>query len=114
LFFIFTGILCPIRHPSDLPNHPALAYAYRSKALRTMTEAIEEKLHKERVILWRARNLHRQFLGDSTWMPCGKVETAEDKFIFEPQQPVAASVSVATKLDNHIELSASGDSQKVT
>jgi hypothetical protein len=48
-----------------------------------MTLAIEEKLRKERVLLWRARNLHRQFLGDSSWVPCGKVETVEDRYIFE-------------------------------
>lgn len=51
-----------------------------------MTLAVEEKLRKERVLLWRARNLHRQFLGDACWMPCGKVETLEDRFIFEPRR----------------------------
>jgi hypothetical protein len=73
-----------------------------------MTEAIEEKLRKERVLLWRARNLHRQFLGDSTWMPCGNVETSEDRFIFEPHQAVASA------LDNLSGLPAFGDNQKHT
>lgn len=76
-------ILCPLKQPSELPDHPAMSQPYRSKALLTMTLAIEEKLRKERILLWRARNLHRQFLGDSSWMPCGKVETVEDRYIFE-------------------------------
>ncbi|KAL1967529.1 hypothetical protein VTN77DRAFT_3044 [Rasamsonia byssochlamydoides] len=78
-------ILCPLKHPSELPNHPAMSQPYKSKALWTMTRAIEEKLRKERALLWRARNLHRLFLGDSNWMPCGKVETPEDRYIFEPR-----------------------------
>jgi hypothetical protein len=82
---VFPEILCPLKHPSELPNHPAMSQPYKSKALWTMTRAIQAKLRKERILLWRARNLHRQFLGDSTWMPCGKVETPEDRFIFEPR-----------------------------
>lgn len=50
-----------------------------------MTAAIEEKLRAERALLWRARNLHRQFLGDGGWMPCGVFETPGDRWIFEPR-----------------------------
>lgn len=50
-----------------------------------MTTAVEEKLRAERTLLWRARNLHRQFLGDGGWMPCGVFETPEDRWIFEPR-----------------------------
>lgn len=50
-----------------------------------MTAAVEEKLRAERALLWRARNLHRQFLGDGGWMPCGVFETPEDRWIFEPR-----------------------------
>lgn len=49
-----------------------------------MTQAIELKLRQERALLWQARNLHRQFLGDGTWTPCGFFETSEDRLIFEP------------------------------
>ncbi|OXV10332.1 hypothetical protein Egran_01908 [Elaphomyces granulatus] len=86
-------LLCPLKHPSELPTHPSMAHPYRSKALRTMTLAIEEKLRKERALLWRARNLHRQFLGDACWMPCGKVETPEDRYIFEPRRANDGSTS---------------------
>ncbi|KAL4789883.1 RXT2-like protein [Aspergillus venezuelensis] len=77
--------LCPLKHPSELPTHPSLSHAYTSKALLLMTQAIETKLRQERALLWRARNLHRQFLGDGPWAPCGLFETSEDRFIFEPQ-----------------------------
>ncbi|KAL4896374.1 RXT2-like protein [Aspergillus ambiguus] len=77
--------LCPLKHPSELPSHPSLSHAYTSKSLLNMTQAIEAKLRQERALLWRARNLHRQFLGDASWMPCGAVETSEDRWIFEPR-----------------------------
>ncbi|PWY83316.1 hypothetical protein BO94DRAFT_520137 [Aspergillus sclerotioniger CBS 115572] len=79
------NFLCPLKHPSELPTHPSLSHAYTSKALLHMTQAIEAKLRQERALLWRARNLHRQFLGDSSWMPSGAVETSEDRSIFEPR-----------------------------
>ncbi|KAJ9317266.1 hypothetical protein DTO271D3_2556 [Paecilomyces variotii] len=78
-------LLCPIKHPSELPTHPSMSQPYTSKALKTMATAIERKLWQERNLLWRARNLHRLFLGDSAWMSCGQVETPEDKFLFEPR-----------------------------
>lgn len=60
-----------------------MSQPYKSKALKTMTKAIERKLWQEKQLLWRARNLHRIFLGDSRWMPCGKVETPDDRYLFE-------------------------------
>lgn len=62
-----------------------MSHPYTSKALWDMTRAIEVKLRQERVLLWRARNLHRQFLGDADWIPCGLVETPEDRLLFEPK-----------------------------
>lgn len=50
-----------------------------------MIEAVKEKLRKERALLANSHNLHRQLLGDSVWMPCGYVESEEDKFIFQPR-----------------------------
>lgn len=50
-----------------------------------MTLAVEEKLRQERALLWRARNLHRKFLGDGGWMPCGLLESPDDRYIFEPK-----------------------------
>ncbi|KAJ5660789.1 uncharacterized protein N7484_000161, partial [Penicillium longicatenatum] len=84
----FSGIaletlLCPLKHPSELPTHPSLSQAYTSQALEQMAGAVEEKLRQEKALLWRARNLHRQFLGDAGWMPCGAVEAPEDRYIFE-------------------------------
>ncbi|KAJ5909084.1 hypothetical protein N7495_001766 [Penicillium taxi] len=86
----FSGIaletlLCPLKHPSELSTHPSLSQAYSSQALEQMTKKVEEKLRQERALLWRARNLHREFLGDIGWMPCGAVETPEDRYIFDPR-----------------------------
>lgn len=81
----FVALLCPLKHPSELPSHPSLSHPYTSNALEQMTRAVETKLRQERALLWRARNLHQQFLGDACWMPCGAIETAEDRWIFEPK-----------------------------
>ncbi|KAJ5160584.1 uncharacterized protein N7482_007588 [Penicillium canariense] len=86
----FSGIaletlLCPLKHPSELPNHPSLSQPYTSQALEQMTIAVEDKLRQEKALLWRARNLHRQFLGDGGWMPCGIMESLDDRYIFEPR-----------------------------
>lgn len=83
--FRSTDLLCPLKHPSEIPTHPSMSNAYTSQVLQDMTEAIETKLRQERSLLWRARNLYREFLGDSSWMPCGTVETQEDRWIFEPR-----------------------------
>ncbi|EED20259.1 conserved hypothetical protein [Talaromyces stipitatus ATCC 10500] len=84
-------ILCPLKQASELPDHPTLSQPYRSKALPTMIKAIDEKLRKERALLARAHNLHRQFLGDSIWIPCGTLETEDDPFIFRPRHAQASN-----------------------
>ncbi|CAG8176889.1 unnamed protein product [Penicillium salamii] len=86
----FSGIaletlLCPLKHPSELPTHPSMSQPYTSQALEQMTQAVDLKLRQERALLWRARNLHRQFLGDGGWMPCSVMETPDDRWIFEPR-----------------------------
>ena len=62
-----------------------MSQPYTSEALEQMTLAVEEKLRQEKSLLWRARNLHRQFLGDGGWIPCGVVETSDDRYIFQPR-----------------------------
>ncbi|KAJ5583657.1 hypothetical protein N7535_002277 [Penicillium sp. DV-2018c] len=96
----FSGIaletlLCPLKHPSELPTHPSMSQPYTSQALEHMASAVEHKLRQERALLWRTRNLHRQFLGDSGWMPCGAIETPNDYLIFDPR-PVSNVPSVST------------------
>ncbi|KAJ5345853.1 hypothetical protein N7452_003857 [Penicillium brevicompactum] len=86
----FSGIaletlLCPLKHPSELPTHPSMSQPYTSQALEQMTQAVDFKLRQERALLWRARNLHRNFLGDGGWMPCNVMEGPDDRWIFEPR-----------------------------
>lgn len=100
--FICPDLLCPLKHPSEIPTHPAMSPAYTSKAIQNMTQAIETKLRQERSLLWRAKNLYRKFLGDSSWMPCGTVETAEDRWIFEPRMDMDGSSSVSQNGPNGV------------
>ncbi|KAL2815423.1 RXT2-like protein [Aspergillus cavernicola] len=93
--------LCPLKHPSELESHPSLSQPYTSKALSHMTQAIETKLRQERALLWRARNLHRQFLGDGTWAPCGLFEASEDKWIFEPRIASTGHSSPSTQYETN-------------
>ena len=50
-----------------------------------MVKDTEEKVMQERVNLWRAKYLHRQLIGDESWMPCGAVETKDDWDLFQPK-----------------------------
>ncbi|KAI9367706.1 RXT2-like protein [Aspergillus egyptiacus] len=101
--------LCPLKHPSELASHPSLSHPYTSKALLHMTRAIEAKLRQERALLWRARNLHRQFLGDGSWAPCGIFESPEDRWIFEPRLLNMGQSSSLPQLEpNRIGISTSG------
>ncbi|OQV04315.1 hypothetical protein CLAIMM_09220 [Cladophialophora immunda] len=72
-------LLCPLKHPSELSNHPTLSLPFTDRALPDMIKSTEGKLRQERANLWRAKNLNRQFMGDEPWMPLetsGKEEEA--------------------------------------
>lgn len=104
-------LLCPLKHPSEIPTHPSMSNAYTSQALQDMAEAIETKLRQERSLLWRARNLYREFLGDSSWMPCGTVETQEDRWIFEPRM-IDMEPGLSVNQGGEANALAAGDVQK--
>ncbi|KIX08082.1 uncharacterized protein Z518_02737 [Rhinocladiella mackenziei CBS 650.93] len=78
-------LLCPLKHPSDLARHPTLSLPFLDSALPDMVKSTEDKLRQERVNLWRAKNLSRQFMGDESWMPCGRMEVNDDWDMFEPK-----------------------------
>ncbi|KAI5310175.1 hypothetical protein KEM55_000865 [Ascosphaera atra] len=77
-------LLCPLRHPSELETHPSMSEPYRSKVLHQMVNTIIERLKRERSVLFKAKRLHRELLGDTPWMPCGFLETINDRNIFLP------------------------------
>ena len=79
-------LLCPLKHPSELPVHPTLSHPYLSSALPDMVKSTQDKLRQERANLWRAKHLNRQLIGDESWMPCGAVETPSDWDLFEPRK----------------------------
>ncbi|KAI1953695.1 hypothetical protein LOZ57_000036 [Ophidiomyces ophidiicola] len=78
------ALLAPLRHPSELPDHPSLAVPYTSKAIAHMVDLIDQRLRQEQHALWQAKKLHQQLLGDAPWIPCGAVEKPQDRAIFEP------------------------------
>ncbi|EER28163.1 hypothetical protein CPC735_034990 [Coccidioides posadasii C735 delta SOWgp] len=77
-------LLAPIRHPSELPDHPSMAEPYKKKAILHMVNLIDKRLRQERYALWQAKKVHRQLLGDAPWIPCGAVEKPQDRAVFEP------------------------------
>ncbi|WEW55662.1 hypothetical protein PRK78_001095 [Emydomyces testavorans] len=77
-------LLAPLKHPSELPDHPSMAEPYKSKAIVHMVNLIDKRLRQERYALWQAKKVHRQLLGDAPWMPCGAVENPQDRAVFEP------------------------------
>lgn len=50
-----------------------------------MVQTTETRLRQERANLWRAKQLHRQLIGDESWMPLAAVETQDDWDLFEPK-----------------------------
>lgn len=79
-------LLCPLKHPSELPVHPTMSHPYLSTALPDMVKSTQDKLRQERANLWRAKHLNRQLIGDESWMPCGAVESPNDWDLFEPRK----------------------------
>ena len=77
-----TELLCPLKHPSELATHPSLSLPFLDPALPNMIEETEVKLRQERVNLWRAKHLHRELIGDESWMPLERVETQDDWDLF--------------------------------
>ncbi|KAF7505729.1 hypothetical protein GJ744_000495 [Endocarpon pusillum] len=78
-------LLCPLKHPSELPVHPTMSPAYLSRALPDMVSSTHEKLRQERANLWRAKYLNRQLTGDASWIPAGALESPDDWELFEPR-----------------------------
>lgn len=84
LFFSKIEILAPLKHPSELATHPSMSHPYTSKTLQRMVENANAKLRQEQEMLHKAKRLHRELLGDAPWMPCGFLETMDDRNIFDP------------------------------
>lgn len=61
-----------------------MAQAYLDPALNEMVAATDLKIREERNNLWRAKNLYRHFIGDESWIPCGRTEHDDDWSLFEP------------------------------
>ncbi|PGH03874.1 hypothetical protein GX51_03862 [Blastomyces parvus] len=81
-------LLGPLRHPSELATHPSMSHPYTSKTLQKMVDNANAKLRQEQEILHKAKRLHRELLGDAPWMPCGFLETMDDRNIFDPNYGV--------------------------
>ncbi|KAF2018838.1 hypothetical protein BU24DRAFT_458572 [Aaosphaeria arxii CBS 175.79] len=64
-------ILMPLTSAADLATHPAMSIPYTSKHLTNLTNEAAAISRKERVAVWRAKNLFTQFLGDISYVPTG-------------------------------------------
>ena len=51
-----------------------------------MIHATNKQLQKEKANLWRAKDLHRQLIGDEPWVPLELVESPADWDLFEPRR----------------------------
>ncbi|OCT51998.1 hypothetical protein CLCR_08363 [Cladophialophora carrionii] len=102
-------LLCPLKHPSELATHPTLSLPFLDPALPDMVKSTEDKLRQERVNLWRAKNLSRQFMGDESWIPLESTEGADDWDLFEPKpRTPAQQAGKKRKRDHENEISRNG------
>ncbi|KIW67572.1 hypothetical protein PV04_06812 [Phialophora macrospora] len=102
-------LLCPLKHPSELATHPTLSLPFLDPALPDMVISTEDKLRQERVNLWRAKNLSRQFMGDESWIPLESTEGVDDWDMFEPKPKTPAQqAGKKRKRDHENEISRNG------
>jgi hypothetical protein len=99
-----TELLGPLKHPSELATHPSLSLPFLDPALPNMIEETEAKLRQERANLWRAKHLHRELIGDESWMPLERVETQDDWDLFEPKPKPAVQPSRKRKRNENVTL----------
>lgn len=100
---MYTELLRPLTHPSDLATHPTLSTAYTDPALSDMVTSTEDKIREERNNLWRAKNLYRYFTGDESWIPCGNVESESDWDLFGPHPGFSGLMRKRRKLSEESE-----------
>ena len=72
-------LLRPLTAASELPEHPSLSVAYKSKAVTQMAEEALEMVRREKAVLWKAKRLLQRFRGDADWVPCEVFETEQDE-----------------------------------
>ncbi|TVY27342.1 Transcriptional regulatory protein, partial [Lachnellula hyalina] len=96
-------IFKPLTSPSDLPNHPTLSKPFTSRVLTDLTQNIGDMVQKEKATLWKMKQLLTRLSGDSTWIPCESVETADDFSLFfddrEKQQAIMLRKAVSKDAD---------------
>lgn len=72
-------LLRPLTSVAELPDHPSLSVAYKSKALTQMAEQAAEMVRREREVLWKAKRLLTRLRGDADWVPCELFEGQGDE-----------------------------------
>lgn len=89
-------LLRPLTSAAELPEHPSLSQAYRSRGLTEMCAEAEGMLRREENLLWKAKRLLRRLRGDVDWAPCEAFETEQDEGMLlgeeGPQEGYAANV----------------------
>ena len=80
-------LLRPLTAASDLPNHPSLSIAYKSKALTQMADEALEMVRREKECLWKAKRLLQRCRGDADWVPCETFETEQDGVVLLSNEP---------------------------
>ena len=72
-------LLRPLTAASELPEHPSLSVAYKTRALTQMADEALEMVRREKESLWKAKRLLQRFRGDADWVPCETFETEQDE-----------------------------------
>ncbi|TKA37462.1 hypothetical protein B0A49_12113, partial [Cryomyces minteri] len=94
------NLLAPLESAAELPDHPSLSVAYKSKAITEMAQNACEMVHRENASLWRMKQLFTKFRGDETWTPCGMFETEHDLALFGQSRPDSIDQAV---VENDVE-----------
>ncbi|KAL8736218.1 MAG: hypothetical protein Q9166_000373 [cf. Caloplaca sp. 2 TL-2023] len=80
---ILHELLAPLTSAADLSTHPSLSIPYLTPVLSNMTQEACEMLQRERNTMRGAKQLLTKLRGDSTWIPCGSLDSDVDDVIFD-------------------------------
>jgi hypothetical protein len=92
-------LLRPLTSAAELPDHPSLSLAYKSKALTQMANEAQEMLRREEALLWKAKRLLRRLWGDRDWVAGEAFETEEDEAMLVGDEPGVVSAVPSVRED---------------
>ncbi|KAF2472010.1 uncharacterized protein BDR25DRAFT_302815 [Lindgomyces ingoldianus] len=99
------NLLAPLTSAAELPSHPALSIPYTSKHLTNLTSEAGTMARKERISLWRAKNLFTKLQGDVSWVPGGFSDMGSGEHSQPPRESLVNGRANGVRVQSPVHLS---------